>query len=222
MNAGVGYEVEPREFCEIVETFKVLECDDDGVLHEKYFHRDGVEWVYRKCLGWQPGVITRVQLTWKNLPNDNVLQKVKEANQRRKSTQPLNWPSCGSTFKNPPGDHAGRLIEAAGLKGLQIGGIQISEKHANFLINRGGGLCYGCSSSDRKNSKRSSGSVFYFFAAGGCLFGRLGNKAKRSIRTFNVSLAVCKTFFLQRGSGGLKSSEKSSWTLLRPSSLWTP
>jgi UDP-N-acetylmuramate dehydrogenase len=64
-------------------------------------------------------------------------QKIRELLDRRGKTQPTNQPSCGSVFKNPPGDHAARLIEQAGLKGYVIGGAGVSEKHANFIVNLG-------------------------------------------------------------------------------------
>jgi UDP-N-acetylmuramate dehydrogenase len=65
------------------------------------------------------------------------LERIRELLQRRGRAQPIGLPSCGSVFRNPPGDHAARLIEAAGLKGLREGGAQVSEKHANFIINTG-------------------------------------------------------------------------------------
>jgi UDP-N-acetylmuramate dehydrogenase len=63
---------------------------------------------------------------------------IKTLLERRSATQPLRLPNAGSVFRNPPGDHAARLIEAAGLKGVEAGGARVSEKHANFIVNPGG------------------------------------------------------------------------------------
>ena len=65
--------------------------------------------------------------------------RIRELLAKRIATQPLELPNAGSVFRNPPGDHAARLIEACGLKGHAIGGARISEKHANFIVNPKGG-----------------------------------------------------------------------------------
>jgi UDP-N-acetylmuramate dehydrogenase len=65
-------------------------------------------------------------------------KKIKELLAKRLATQPLNQPNAGSTFRNPEGDYAARLIETSGLKGYVMGGAQVSEKHANFIVNIGG------------------------------------------------------------------------------------
>ena len=66
-----------------------------------------------------------------------VMQRLRAWQEKRAATQPLEWPSCGSVFRNPAGDHAARLIEAAGLKGKARGQAEVSSQHANFNINRG-------------------------------------------------------------------------------------
>ena len=65
-------------------------------------------------------------------------QEIKALLNKRIASQPLNLPNAGSVFRNPPGDHAARLVEECGMKGKQIGGAQVSEKHANFIVNTGG------------------------------------------------------------------------------------
>jgi UDP-N-acetylmuramate dehydrogenase len=68
---------------------------------------------------------------------NTVSNKIAGYLKRRKENQPIEYPSAGSVFKNPPNDYAGRLIEHVGLKGKTIGGAMISEKHANYIVNTG-------------------------------------------------------------------------------------
>lgn len=81
----------------------------------------------------------RVRLTAGD--KDAITAQMQDFLQRRRDKQPLEWPSAGSTFKRPQGAFAGKLIEDCGLRGLQVGGAQISEKHCGFVINRGGATC---------------------------------------------------------------------------------
>ncbi len=69
---------------------------------------------------------------------DAIKRRMAEAREWRRATQPLGEPNCGSVFKNPPGDHAARLVEAAGMKGVSVGAATVSPKHANFIVTRPG------------------------------------------------------------------------------------
>lgn len=92
---------------------------------------------YRHVVG-QPGEwFLSAELSLQTGDTAAAQQEIKRLLERRAATQPTSQPSCGSVFRNPPGDHAAHLIESAGLKGKRIGGAQVSEKHANFIINTG-------------------------------------------------------------------------------------
>ncbi len=83
-------------------------------------------------------VVTWVRLRLDKDDTARVHSKLRELVLRRKTSQPSGHPNSGSMFRNPPGDFAGRLIEAAGMKGKRVGQAQISERHANFIVNLGG------------------------------------------------------------------------------------
>lgn len=135
MNAG-AYD---GQMAGIVEKTEYL--DGEGEMHTLV----GEE----HCFGYRTSAFrthpewTVVRTTMRLHPGDPaaILDKMNDLAQRRRDKQPLNFPSAGSTFKRPEGYFAGRLIEDAGLKGMTVGGAQVSEKHAGFLINRGGATC---------------------------------------------------------------------------------
>jgi len=93
---------------------------------------------YRKAV--LPAGSVVVKARFKGTPDSPkaVGERIRDYLERRKANQPLEYPSAGSVFKNPPDDYAGRLIENAGLKGKKIGGAMISDKHANVIVNVGG------------------------------------------------------------------------------------
>lgn len=83
-------------------------------------------------------IITDVEVKLQEGDKQAIGSKMQELMSKRRAKQPLEYPSAGSTFKRPEGDFAGRLIEAAGLKGFSVGNAQVSEKHCGFVINKGG------------------------------------------------------------------------------------
>lgn len=105
--------------------FFTLEEHDFG--YRKSIYMEHPRWV---CLG--------ADLLLQKGDRDAIVQRMSELAQKRRASQPLEYPSAGSYFKRPEGHFAGKLIEDAGLKGRSVGGAQIAQKHAGFLINRGG------------------------------------------------------------------------------------
>ena len=97
-----------------------------------------VTWGYRESSFAPDEIIVECEIEAE--PGDPFLirRKMEDALARRRASQPLSDPSCGSVFKNPEGEGAGRLIDEAGLKGYRCGGAKVSELHANFIVNDGG------------------------------------------------------------------------------------
>jgi UDP-N-acetylmuramate dehydrogenase len=114
---------------------RVLMLDRRGNLHER--RAEDFEIGYRH-VGLRTASDEVFAAAWFRLPPGDgaaARARIRDLLEKRIASQPLQLPNAGSVFRNPPGDHAARLIEAAGLKGLQVGGARVSEKHANFIVN---------------------------------------------------------------------------------------
>lgn len=130
MNAG-AYD---REMKDIITSVTVL----DASGNQKTLEPKELEFGYRKsCILGKGYIVTQAVLTLSCGKREEILSKMKELQSRRQEKQPLEYPSAGSAFKRPEGYYAGKLIMEAGLRGFQIGGAQVSEKHCGFVINKG-------------------------------------------------------------------------------------
>lgn len=114
----------------------VLVLNRTGQIEE--IPRASLGFGYRKSiLQEKPLIVIEASFSCRLRSPREIRREMKEYMEKRRRTQPLHQPSAGSIFKNPPGDSAGRLIEAAGLKGKRVGDAAISEVHANFIVNLG-------------------------------------------------------------------------------------
>jgi len=132
MNAGIP----EHEVKDVVLEVEVMEPDGTAPRH---LRRDELDFGYRALRGLVAGtLIVSALFEVREDSPARVKAEVERLLAKRSDAQPLNRPSCGSVFKNPPGDFAGRLIESVGLKGRRVGGAEISRLHANFITNLGG------------------------------------------------------------------------------------
>ncbi len=129
MNAGAW----GHEMSEVVEAAELMSREGATLRHDFRFGELG----YRSWPGLGKNIITAVIFRLRPASQEKIKARCRELSRRRREKQP-NMASAGSFFKNPPDEAAGRLIEAAGLKGLQVGGAMVSKKHANFLVNKQG------------------------------------------------------------------------------------
>jgi UDP-N-acetylmuramate dehydrogenase len=128
MNAGTRL----GEMKDVVRRVEVATAEGAGFVDAA-----ALGFAYRTCRLPPGGVVTRVEFALREGDVARSEAAMQEDRDRRRRTQPLDRPTFGSTFRNPPGDHAGRLIEAVGLKGHRIGGALWSDVHANFVVNAG-------------------------------------------------------------------------------------
>lgn len=131
MNAGAH----GGELAEVLETAEVLDLATGDVV---VVRAEDAGFRYRGSTLPDPGVVLGGTLTLRPGDPAAIRARMDEIREWRRRHQPLAEPSCGSVFKNPPGDHAARLIDEAGLKGLAVGGAQVSRKHANFIVTTPG------------------------------------------------------------------------------------
>ena len=134
MNAGTATEF----IGDLVESVTAIDLTDPDFPIRTYTH-DEIEWGYRTTSLRDTHLILAAAFNSGEQEDPATLRvRCAEKLAQRKATQPLNFPNAGSVFRNPDGDSAGRLIEAVELKGMVCGGAQISDVHANFIVNRGG------------------------------------------------------------------------------------
>lgn len=134
MNAG-AYGGEMKQ---VVKSVKCL--DYDGNIHE--FSNEEMEFTYRHTkITDSEFIVIEAELELKPGNKDDIMDIIKDLNERRTTKQPLNLPSAGSTFKRPINGYASKLIEDAGLKGLRYKGAMISDKHSGFIVNVDNACC---------------------------------------------------------------------------------